>query len=776
MLMQIKHDMRSIIFLWNHEIGANHDHIYFRGMGKRMNQTDTESMLKSLQTVFGFHSFRTGQQEVVEAILNKRDVFAVMPTGGGKSLCYQLPACMLCGTCIVVSPLISLMKDQVDNAKTNGISAAYLNSSLSTQEQKAVLEAFGTEKLKLLYIAPERLFSSYFFQKLFNVPVSFFAIDEAHCISEWGHDFRPDYLQLAALSERFPGVPIAAFTATATQRVQHDIVTKLQLRQPHVLRASFNRPNLFYEVVAKNNVLKQIGDFVAHRQDQAGIVYRTTRKSVERTVEYLTDRGINACAYHAGLDDRTRKENQEKFNNDSVTVVVATIAFGMGIDKSNVRYIVHGDLPKNMENYYQETGRAGRDAASAHCLLLYGRGDIPKIKYFIENIDDNRERTRLNQALNAMITYAGSGICRRKQILEYFAERYTEENCGNCDICTGSSQLTDVSVEAQMLLSAVYRTGNRFGVTHVIDVLCGAETQKIKSLQHHTLKCYGVGKQRQKVFWRQLVDTLIAQRCLRQSQGQYPVIQLDSKAQSVLVGKQKVHMLTVIETKKVSVKSEVKTSHTECFNRLRHLRMTLAQQQNVPPYIIFSDKTLHEMASLLPENAVQLRTINGVGEKKMELYGEQFLDIIKAFLDENPDIQSKKNNGTARNTVVQSPKKTSSETFSKTIETTYHLLKEGASLENIAQKRNLANSTIVGHIERLLLKNRDINIADLMDHEKIKQIKERFRSLDTMSLKPIVENSGNTISYDEARLVRALIVCENRLNPVDCGFGTDAGM
>jgi ATP-dependent DNA helicase RecQ len=605
-------------------------------------QPDESKLLQSLQTIFGFGSFRSGQKEVVQAILNKRDVFAVMPTGGGKSLCYQLPACMLAGTCVVISPLISLMKDQVDNALSTGMAAAFFNSSQSFSQQKEVLNALHAGTVKILYIAPERLGGSWFMETLGRITISFFAIDEAHCISEWGHDFRPEYLQLSVLSERFPDIPVTAFTATATLRVQNDIVSKLRLRNPHTLRASFNRPNLFYEVAPKTNTAKQIVDFIKTRSDQAGIVYRTTRKNVESTVEFLNGHGIAAIPYHAGLNDDVRKTNQEKFNNDTVSVIVATIAFGMGIDKSNVRYVIHGDLPKNMENYYQETGRSGRDGEQAHCLLIYGRGDIPKIRYFIDQVQDESERGRLMLSLNKIINYAEINSCRRKQILEYFGENYLETNCGNCDICSGSAETVDVSTEAQMLLSAVYRTGNRFGITHIIDVVCGADTRKIRSFRHNELKCYGVGKARSKVFWRQLFNTLLAARCIRQTEGQYPVIQLGDNAQGVLSSKEKIRMLkqNEKEPRKPKQHKEAAAHDPDLFNRLRALRMSLAKTRGVPPYVIFSDKTLHEMALNLPEKETEMLAVTGVGNKKMELYGRQFLEAIGRYLRENPANRS----------------------------------------------------------------------------------------------------------------------------------------
>src|SRR4030066_519573 len=392
----------------------------------------------TLKTIFGFQSFRPNQESIIKNILDGRDVFAVMPTGGGKSLCYQLPATVMHGTAVVISPLISLMKDQVDAAVENGIQAAFMNSSMDADEVSDVYRMLKYNKIRLLYIAPERFAMPHFLERLKTAAISLFAIDEAHCISEWGHDFRPDYLGLSLIPEMFPGVPVAAFTATATQRVQDDIIKKIGLRKPHIVRASFNRPNLFYEVKGKSRVESQILGFLRDRPGESGIIYRTTRDSVMETADFLKSKGIAALPYHAGLSTAERKKNQEAFNRDEVQVIVATIAFGMGIDKSTLRFVIHADLPKNIEAYYQETGRAGRDGEPARCLLFFGRGDIPKIRYFIDRIPGDAERAAAMENLNRMAGFASHNVCRRRKLLGYFGERYPEENCGACDICAGN--------------------------------------------------------------------------------------------------------------------------------------------------------------------------------------------------------------------------------------------------------------------------------------------------------------------------------------------------
>ncbi|HEX8949295.1 MAG TPA: DNA helicase RecQ, partial [Dissulfurispiraceae bacterium] len=494
------------------------------------------NLSETLSAVFGFRTFRPNQEAIIRSVLDGRDVFAVMPTGGGKSLCYQLPAKLLQGTAVVISPLISLMKDQVDAARENGISAAYLNSSLDQEEAAGVYRRLKGNELSLLYIAPERFAMPHFLEVLKTVPIALFAIDEAHCISEWGHDFRPDYLSLSIIPGMFPGVPVAAFTATATRRVQEDIIARIGLRSPHVVRASFNRPNLFYRVERKTNARSQIMEFLRDHPGEPGIVYRTTRDAVTETAAFLASKGIKALPYHAGLSSGERAGNQEAFNRDEAMVIVATIAFGMGIDKSNVRFVLHADLPKNIESYYQETGRAGRDGEPAHCLLLFGRGDIPKIRYFIDRIEDEGERSIAVEKLNQMIGFAAHNVCRRRQLLGFFGEEFPEDSCGTCDICTGKVEKIDVTVDAQILMSAMSRTQQRFGAGHIVDIVTGADTKRVRALRHDTIKTYGAGKHKDRKYWHFLVDELLAQELIREDGDRYPVLKLTQKGSDVLFG------------------------------------------------------------------------------------------------------------------------------------------------------------------------------------------------------------------------------------------------
>ncbi|MCK4625290.1 MAG: DNA helicase RecQ, partial [Phycisphaerae bacterium] len=531
-----------------------------------------EDLIGPLDEVFGFHAFRPNQEEIIRAILTRRDAFAVMPTGGGKSLCYQLPAHLLGGTCIVISPLISLMKDQVDAVRDNGIRAEYFNSSLNGLQRSEVLRRLSGGELDLLYVAPERFAMDSFLATLKAVPVCFFAIDEAHCISEWGHDFRPDYLSLSLIVKHFPDVPVAAFTATATKRVQRDIIDRLALRNPHTVRASFDRPNLFYEVADKDDVDRQILLFLHNRRDESGIIYRTTRADVEGTAAYLASHDVKVRPYHAGLDSETRKKNQDAFNRDEINVIVATIAFGMGIDKSNVRFVVHGDLPKNIEGYYQETGRAGRDGEPAHCLLFFGRGDTSTIRYFINQMEDEAQRSIASGKLGEMVRYATANACRRRQLLDYFGETLEVDNCGTCDVCTSSTEQADATTESQIIMSAILRTGQRFGAAHVVDVVTGANTKKIRDLRHNEIKTYGAGEDKDKRFWRRIIDDLLAQKCLIQTEGQYPVLQVTLRGREVLFGREEFYIIRRPETQGHGRSAVTDDYNRELFEQLRSVR------------------------------------------------------------------------------------------------------------------------------------------------------------------------------------------------------------
>ncbi len=589
---------------------------------------------QALRTVFGFESFQPNQEDIIRNILRRKDVFAVMPTGGGKSLCYQLPGVLMQGTAVVISPLISLMKDQVDAAKESGIAAAFINSSLGPEEMSDVFRRLRGNQIKLLYIAPERFAMPQFIEMLKGLPLSLFAIDEAHCISEWGHDFRPDYLALSGIPSLFPGVPVTAFTATATQKVQQDIIQKIGLRDPYVVRASFNRPNLFYQVAPKSELYRQLLEFLKEHEGEPGIIYRTTRDSVTATAEFLASHGIQALPYHAGLSAEQREHNQEAFNKDEISVIVATIAFGMGIDKSNVRFVVHADLPKHIEAYYQETGRAGRDGDPAHCLLYFSRGDIPKIRYFIDKMQDDAERSIALEKLNQTVRFASHNVCRRKQLLSFFGEAYPADNCGTCDICTGAAVRTDISIDAQIVMSAIARTNERFGIVHIIDIVMGADTKRVRELGHHAIKTFGAGRHKDKSHWRFIVDELLAQEFIRQDGDRYPVLKLTPRGTGALTGKEQVLGLKREEGKAVERRGKTADAgrfDEALFERLRIVRKRIAEANQVPPYVIFSDRTLHEMCRHYPVTATEMRRIAGVGDVKLGRYGDDFIAEIKAY-------------------------------------------------------------------------------------------------------------------------------------------------
>lgn len=721
-----------------------------------MIQENSESSISNtLKTVFGFETFRQNQESIIENILGGSDIFAVMPTGGGKSLCYQLPATLMKGTAVIISPLISLMKDQVDAARENGIEAAFMNSSMKSDEVSDVYRRLQYKKIKLLYIAPERFAMPHFLERLKTAEICLFAIDEAHCVSEWGHDFRPDYLGLSLIPQMFPDVPVAAFTATATQRVQEDIIQRIGLRRPHIVRASFNRPNLFYQVKTKSRVESQILEFLRDHPGESGIIYRTTRKSVTETADFLKSKGTAALPYHAGLSATERNRNQEAFNRDETQVIVATIAFGMGIDKSNVRFVIHADLPKHIEGYYQETGRAGRDGEPAHCLLFFGRGDIPKLRYFINAITDERERFIANEKLKQTVGFASHNLCRRKQLLGFFGEDHPGDNCGACDICSGTVEQTDITSDAHILLSCISRTGQRFGTVHIIDIVTGADTKRIRERRHNEVKTFGAGKNRDKKYWRYVVDELIAQEALMQEGDPYPVLKISPKGSDILLGKETFIALTkAVVPAKAMRKTDGRGHYDEAlFERLRAVRKKLAAIHQVPPYIIFSDKTLHDMCRHFPSSLSDIRQVSGVGDTKLERYGDHFIQVIKHYRDENPaiPIEGSESAEPAFSSRLQRKKK------GETVEETYAFFQGGMSLDDIAKLRGLSPSTIVSHLERLIRDGRYIDSDRFIDQAKRRKIENYFLSTEVWELNPAIEYFKGTVSYEEARLVRAML-------------------
>jgi ATP-dependent DNA helicase RecQ len=601
---------------------------------------DSEPLLPLLKQFFGFSSFRPLQEEIIRDALAGRDVLALLPTGGGKSLCFQLPALVSAGLTVVVSPLISLMKDQVDALQASGVPATFLNSSLKSDEARARLRGLHSGEYRLLYVAPERMMLSGFLSDLRQWNVNLLAIDEAHCISEWGHDFRPEYRRLAELRSQFPEVPLMALTATATERVRLDIVKQLRLREPQRYVASFNRPNLTYRVLPKSKAYEQVLHFVNARPNESGIVYCQSRRSAESVASRLSDDGVMAKPYHAGLDAKERSMNQELFLRDEVRVICATIAFGMGINKPNVRFVVHHDLPKNVEGFYQETGRAGRDGLPSECLLLFSAGDAVKYSRFIDEVSDEKQRRIATAQLRQMVDFAESGECRRVGLLRYFGEDFRENNCGGCDNCLTPRETYDGTLAGQKFLSCVYRvrekSGINFGINQIVEVLAGAETENIIKWDHHTVSTYGIGKELSRVEWRTIGRELIRMGYLRQAAEKFNVLQLTDQGQAALRERQSIRLTRSATVKKPAQPRAGEISCDEdLFERLRQLRKRLADERGVPPYIVFSDVSLRQMARQYPSNEAEFAQISGVGEQKLKRFGKIFLSAIANYRRDN---------------------------------------------------------------------------------------------------------------------------------------------
>ena len=600
------------------------------------------ALREALKHHFGFDEFRPLQAEIVGDVLAGRDVFALLPTGGGKSMCFQLPALLGSGLTVVISPLIALMKDQVDALTTAGIPATFLNSSLTPDAVRARLRGLHAGTYRLLYVAPERLALPGFAAELEGWNVARFAVDEAHCISEWGHDFRPEYRRIAELRERFPSLPFIALTATATDRVRDDIIERLALRDPRVYVASFNRPNLTYRVTHKVRAVESLVAWLRARPLDAGIVYAQSRASAETLAAKLAKNGISALPYHAGLAADVRVRNQEKFLRDDVRVICATVAFGMGIDKSNVRFVVHYDVPKNVEGYYQETGRAGRDGLPAECLLYFSHGDVNKYESFIAEKADPRERTVARAQLEKMTRYAYANGCRRRELLAYFGETWRLENCGSCDNCLEPRPVRDATVAAQKMLSCIYRIrerdGGEFGITHIIDILLGTYNEKIERWRHHELSTFGIGGELGRSAWRALADELMRLELIVVDAARYNVAALTLAGRRALIERSPIVIREAPPAPVKASKSKAAGPADEhdpgLFEVLRALRRELADERNVPAYVIFPDNVLRAMVRDRPATLSQLRAISGVGDKKLADFGTRFVAAIAAAQSE----------------------------------------------------------------------------------------------------------------------------------------------
>jgi ATP-dependent DNA helicase RecQ len=718
-----------------------------------------ESLEQSLKHYFGYDSFRPGQKDIIQAALDDQDLLVIMPTGGGKSMCFQLPALLKPGVTVVVSPLIALMQDQVESLRDNGIGATFLNSTVSGVEVRSRVQKILNGEIKLLYVAPERLLTETFFEFLVQVQqqvgIATLAIDEAHCVSEWGHDFRPEYRQLQAVRSRFPDVPVMALTATATERVRQDIIQQLALQQPIVHVASFNRQNLYYEVRQKQPQAYRELLSLIRKTAGAGIIYCLSRKRVDDITLRLQEDGIAALPYHAGLSDKQRSQNQTRFIRDDVRVMVATIAFGMGINKPDVRFVIHYDLPRNLESYYQESGRAGRDGESAQCILFFGLGDMKTIDYLIaQKVDPNtgealeEEQQIARQQLRQVIDYAEGSDCRRTIQLSYFGERFNG-NCGNCDNCLAPKPVVDWTIEAQKFLSCVARCREKFGMKYIIDVLRGSKEKRILQNRHDQLSTYGIGRDHTLEEWRVLGRSLLHQGLLEETSDGYGVLKLNALSWEVM-RKQRSVMIVLpnLPTAKSERTSQAKARADQLFDQLRSLRKRIADEQSVPPYVVFADSSLRLMAQLQPQTLEEFGDISGVGSHKLFQYGDRFVAEIRAFCEQHGiPLQDP---GFVKSP-IPAPKPLAASTHLLTL----NLHREGLTPDEIAKARNLRVSTIMDHLELLLEAGREVNINSLVPPERQGLVQTAIEEVGDFSLRTLREYLGDSFEYEEIRLVRA---------------------
>ena len=719
-------------------------------------------LLTLLKRHFGYDSFRPLQEEIIRDALAKRDVFALLPTGGGKSLCYQLPAVAREGLTIVVSPLIALMKDQVDALQEAGIAATFLNSSLDSPEARKRFAKLHNHEYCLLYVSPERLAIPEFIETLKNWNVVQFAIDEAHCISEWGHDFRPEYRQLQTLREHFPNVPFIALTATATERVRADIVKHLKLKDHGFYVASFNRPNLTYRVLSKEKPYDQLLGFIKKRPGECGIVYCLSRRGAEDNAERLRSDGIKAVPYHAGMDAKDRARNQELFLRDDAKVVCATIAFGMGINKPNVRFVVHFDMPKNIEGYYQETGRAGRDGLPSDCLLLFSPGDVMKLNRFIEDMSDPNEQKHARKQLNQMVNYGECSSCRRAELLKYFAEIYPEADCASCDNCLAPRSTYDGTLESQKFLSCIFRLGARgFKATakNVIDVLLGEATEVIEKWKLQDVSTFGIGKDKGEKTWRNISRELLRMGFCLQDQGDYNHLSLTALGKAALTDRRKIMLTQPLakETEKTQEKAAKHVGEIVCdealFEKLRELRKRIADERNVPAYVVFNDSTLRLMAQRYPTSEADFARISGVGDKKLKEFGDVFIREILDFLIGNPKMKFDVHDEPAAAPAKRS--KSAAAAISDTVSETVRIFQSGKSVAETARARGITDVTVSKHLCQAAENGANLSVRNLADSEELARIRAAFEAHGMTQLTTVFEALGGTVTYETLRVYRA---------------------
>ncbi len=717
-------------------------------------------MENTLKKYFGYDSFKPLQKEIIEHVLQKKDTFVLMPTGGGKSLCYQLPALMFEGTTLVISPLIALMKDQVDSLRVNGVNAAFINSSISFEEQQEIKRNVLSGDIKLLYIAPERFAIDSFKEFLSTLTISLIAIDEAHCISEWGHDFRPDYRNLKQLKEVFPGTPIIALTATATERVRKDIHKQLEFSAKEFV-SSFNRENLVFKVVPKKDAFEKLVSLLEKNKGESAIVYCFSRKDTEKLTENLRMNGFSARAYHAGLSDEKRIKHQELFIKDEVDIIVATIAFGMGIDKPDVRLVVHYSFPKTLEGYYQEVGRAGRDGLQSECVMFYSYGDKMKHDYFIRDIQDEEERRNIEQKIQKVIRYAEAPGCRREHLLRYFGEQFkpSREGCGACDMCLSPKELLEAKEIAGKILSCVYKTGGRFGKKYIADILKGSRQKKIIENGHDTLSVHGIVKNFSANDIKHIMGALIHEGLIKEDSGQYPTISLEAKGVAWLKSGDGLSIRKTWETEKEEPRRKIGSIeyNEDLFTELRALRKELAQEKGVPPFMIFSDKSLHEMAHYIPKTVDAFLQIQGVGEQKCEAFSESFLKVIVKFSEEH-SIDSIEKTKTSSKKIKKKIKKGVGSIKKERHEKTRELLSEGMDIAAIASDLRFTESTILGYIEEMIQNKQDVPLSHVKPEDAmLKEIAQAFDESEDGRLKPVRDSLDQKYSYEDIRLVRLFL-------------------
>jgi ATP-dependent DNA helicase RecQ len=694
-----------------------------------------EKALPLLESHFGYSSFRTGQEQAIRSVLSGENTITVMPTGGGKSICYQIPALVLPGTTIVISPLISLMKDQVDALSQVGIPATYINSSLSYGEANKRMQEVMQGKYKLLYLAPERLESRDFLEDLYHMDIPLVAVDEAHCISQWGHDFRPSYRHIQQLINSLPQRPIVlALTATATPKVREDICDLLIINEENTIITGFERENLSFTVIKGQDRDKFIRDYLKKNDKEAGIIYAATRKNVDQIYEKLKKANIKATRYHAGMGDVERNREQERFLEDKATVMVATSAFGMGIDKSNIRYVIHYQQPKNMESYYQEAGRAGRDGLKSECIMLHASQDV-QIQRFL--IDQSSDRSRITQELaklQQMVDYCHTENCLQEFILKYFGETETEP-CGRCGNCLDTRTSIDVTKEAQMVMSCVIRMGQRFGKTITAQVLTGSKNKKVTEMGFDRLPTYGIMRDRSSKDVSDFIEFLISQELIAIEQGQFPTLFVSPKGKDILLGKEQVHRRETVQVKQVAKDDPL-------FEVLREVRKQIAESEKVPPFVIFSDASLKDMCAKLPKSTEDFLQVSGVGELKLKKYGLEFIQAIRTFCETNSDYQSE----------LVPVEKTSKKPAKKAGVTDTHLetLKlhqSNFSIEKIAEQRDLAVSTVETHLLQCAQQGLDVDFSKHIPSEYLPLLENALAEAGREHLKPIKELLPEEVSY-----------------------------